>query len=240
MNARRVGPGRAGTPALAATAACPRCLLLDLDGTLVDTAPDLAHALNLLRREHGLEPLAYELIRPHVSHGARMLVRLGFGLLEEDPRFEPLRARFLEIYQEFLTHSSRPFPGMEELLAAIEARDMRWGVVTNKPAWLTHPLLAGLGLERRAACIVSGDTTRNSKPHPEPLLHAARTLGLGPGDCLYVGDARRDIEAGRGAGMRTLVAMFGYIAETERPHEWQADGLVHHPLEILDWCSQAA
>ena len=237
MNARI---RRAAAAKRAPATTLPRCLLLDLDGTLVDTAPDLAQTLNLLRREHELEPLAFELIRPHVSHGARMLIRLGFGLLEEDPRFEPLRLRFLEIYQEYLTHASRPFPGMEELLSAVEARGMSWGVVTNKPARFTHPLLAGLDLERRAACIVSGDTTPRSKPHPEPLLHAARTLGLDPEDCIYVGDAQRDIEAGRGAGMRTLVAMFGYIAESERPHEWQADGMVHHPLEILDWFSQAA
>src|SRR5690606_34188213 len=155
-------------------------------------------------------------------------------------RFDPRRPCFVEIYQEYLVHKSCLFPGMDDLLGAVEARGMRWGVVTNKPAWLTHPLLAGLGLERRAACIVSGDTTPRSKPHPEPLLHAARLLGLGPGECLYVGDAQRDIEAGRGAGMPTLVALFGYIAATELPHEWQADGMVNHPMEILDWFSQAA
>lgn len=213
------------------------CLLLDLDGTLVDTAPDMAYALNLLRAEHGLPALAHELIRPHASHGVGMLIRLGFGLLEEDPRFAPLRLRFLEIYREHLVRASCLFPGMSELLGQIEARGIPWGVVTNKPAWLTEPLLTGLGLAQRAACIVSGDTTPKPKPHPGPLLHAARTIGLRPDVCLYVGDACRDIEAGRSAGMRTLVATFGYIRETDQPEEWQADGFAHHPLEILDWIS---
>jgi phosphoglycolate phosphatase len=213
----------------------PHCLLLDLDGTLVDTAPDFVHTLNLLRAEHGLGPLAADIVRPHVSHGVRMLIRLGFGLLEGDERFEGLRQRFLELYRVHLVRESRPFPGMASVLAAIEARGMRWGVVTNKPAAFTHPLLAGLELEKRAACIVSGDTTAHAKPHPAPLLHAAKLLALAPRDCLYVGDDRRDIDAGRGAGMRTLVAMFGYIAAAENPREWQADGLVHRPEEILAW-----
>lgn len=213
----------------------PHCLLLDLDGTLVDTAPDFAHTLNLLRAEHGLGPLDSDIVRPHVSHGVRMLIRLGFGLLEGDERFEALRQRFLELYRTHLVRESRPFPGMTDVLAAIEARGMRWGVVTNKPAAFTHPLLAGLELEQRAACIVSGDTTAHAKPHPAPLLHAAKLLDLAPRDCLYVGDDRRDIDAGRSAGMRTLVAMFGYIPTAERPQEWQADGLVHHPTEILSW-----
>lgn len=221
-------------------AARSRCLLLDLDGTLVDTAPDMAYALNLLRAEHGLGELAYEIIRPHASHGVRMLIRLGFGLLEEDSRFDPLRTRFLELYRKHLVDASSLFPGMPELLAETEARGVPWGVVTNKPGWLTGPLLEGLGLARRAACIVSGDTTPKPKPHPASLLHAARTVGLPPQACLYVGDASRDIEAGRSAGMRTLVATFGYIRETDQPEEWQADGFVHHPLEILDWISPPA
>ncbi|MDR2877519.1 MAG: HAD-IA family hydrolase [Chromatiales bacterium] len=215
-----------------------RCLLLDLDGTLVDTAPDMAHALNLLRGEHELPPLAYEIIRPHASHGVRMLIRLGFGLLEEDPRFASLRTRFLELYREHLVDASCLFPGMDELLSTIEARDIPWGVVTNKPAWLTEPLLEGLDLTQRAACIVSGDTTPKPKPHPGSLLHAARTVGVPAKACLYVGDASRDIEAGRNAGMRTLVATFGYLRETDQPEEWQADGFVDHPREILAWITK--
>lgn len=212
-----------------------RCLLLDLDGTLADTAPDMTGALNALRAEHGLVALDPELVRPSVSHGARMLIRVGFGLLEDDLRFEPLRERFLELYAERVALESRLFPGMAEVLDEVEARGLCWGVVTNKPARFTRPLLAGLGLEARAACIVSGDTTARAKPHPEPLLHAARSLTQAPGSCLYVGDAERDIEAGRKAGMRTLVAAFGYLAATDRPQEWQPDGLVEHPRQILDW-----
>lgn len=224
--------------AAAHSAPLSRCLLLDLDGTLVDTAPDMAGALNALRAEHGLIALDPELIRPSVSHGARMLIRVGFGLLEDDPRFEPLRDRFLELYAGRVALESRLFPGMAEVLDEVEARGLCWGVVTNKPARFTHPLLAGIGLETRAACIVSGDTTARAKPHPEPLLHAARSLPQAPAACLYVGDAERDIQAGRKAGMRTLVATFGYLAAADRPHEWQPDGLVDHPRQILDWLVQ--
>ena len=213
----------------------PRCLFFDLDGTLVDTAPDLAATLNALRAEHGRTPLDFAVIRPHVSHGARAMVRVGFGIGEEDARFAALRERFLALYRERLMVHSRLFTGMEELLAALETRGVKWGIVTNKPAWLTEPLTAGLGLAQRAACIVSGDSTRNRKPHPEPLLHACALAAVAPSHCLYVGDARRDIEAGRAAGMRTLVALFGYLGEDDRPHEWAADGFIDHPLDILPW-----
>jgi 2-phosphoglycolate phosphatase len=213
----------------------PRCLLFDLDGTLVDTAPDLAATLNALRAEHGLAPLDFAVIRPHVSHGARAMVRVGFGIGEEDARFAALRERFLALYRERLMVHSRLFDGMEELLAALEMRGVQWGIVTNKPAWLTEPLAAGLGLAQRAACIISGDSTRNRKPHPEPLLHASALIGVAPAHCLYVGDARRDIEAGRAAGMKTLVALFGYLGTDDRPQEWDADGLIDHPLDILPW-----
>lgn len=218
----------------------PRCLLFDLDGTLVDTAPDLAATLNTLRAEHGLAPLDFDLIRPHVSHGARAMVRVGFGIGEEDARFSALRERFLALYRDRLMVHSRLFAGMEELLAAVESRGVKWGIVTNKPAWLTEPLAAGLGLAERAACIISGDSTRNRKPHPEPLLHASALVGIAPERCLYVGDARRDVEAGRAAGMRTLVALFGYLGTDDRPHEWEADGLIDHPLDILPWLNAHA
>jgi N-acetyl-D-muramate 6-phosphate phosphatase len=212
-----------------------RCVLLDLDGTLVDTAPDLAWCLNALRAEQALPPLPFAAIRPHVSNGARALVRVGFTLDEADPRFEALRQRLIEIYQANLARESRVFPGMDGLIDALESRAIPWGVVTNKPAALTLPLLAALGLADRAACIVSGDSTAHSKPHPEPLLHASRLVGVTPDGCLYVGDAQRDIVAGRDAGMMTLVALFGYIEAGDRPEAWSADGLVEHPRDILDW-----
>ncbi len=213
----------------------PRCLLFDLDGTLVDTAPDLAATLNALRAEHGQTPLPFDTIRPHVSHGARAMVRVGFAIDEGDARFAALRERFLALYRERLITNSRLFDGMDAVLAALENRGVKWGIVTNKPAWLTEPLLAGLGLASRAACIISGDTTRNRKPHPEPLLHASALVGIAPEHCLYIGDARRDIEAGRAAGMKTLVALFGYLGDDDSPHEWDADGTIDDPLDILDW-----
>ncbi|HHH36597.1 MAG TPA: HAD family hydrolase [Gammaproteobacteria bacterium] len=215
--------------------AAVEAVLFDLDGTLADTAPDLAHALNAVRAEQDLSPLPFEAIRPRVSHGATALIRLGFGLSPGDRDFEPLRQRLLAIYRDQLTRHTRLFPGMAGLLDELEGRAIPWGVVTNKPAWLTEPLLAGLGLAERAACIVSGDSTARRKPDPEPMLHASRLLERSPSACLYVGDARRDIEAGRRAGMRTLVALFGYLDADDRPADWQADGLVHHPAEILSW-----
>lgn len=213
-------------------------VLFDLDGTLADTAPDLAFALNSVLEEQGCAPLPFEHIRPVVSHGAAALIRLGFGLGPQDPGFAPLRARLLEIYRANLARDTRLFPGMEELLAVLEQRGMKWGVVTNKPAWLTEPLLGALSVAHRACCIVSGDTTRQRKPHPEPMFHACAVAGSRPGECVYVGDAQRDVEAGRQAGMKTLVALFGYLDATDRPAEWGADGMVAHPLEILDWVTR--
>jgi phosphoglycolate phosphatase len=212
-----------------------RTVLFDLDGTLADTAPDMAAALNRLLAERGRAPLPYETIRPVVSHGAKALIRLGFGLEPEDAQFEPLRRRFLEIYRADLCRGTRLFPGMTELLAGLRTLGLNWGIVTNKPAFLTEPLVEQLGLGTETACVVSGDTTVNRKPHPEPMLHACALAGSRPPQCLYVGDAERDIEAGREAGMQTLVALFGYLGSDDRPERWGADGLVRTPLEILDW-----
>ena len=225
------------TRSSAADAATPALLtvLFDLDGTLADTAPDMAYALNRVRREHDLAPLPYERIRPHVSHGASALIRLGLSLEPHEPRFEPLRRRFLEIYRDHLTRETRLFPGVAGLLDGIERRGMNWGVVTNKPAALTQPLMEQLGLAARAACIVSGDTTAQRKPHPEPMLYACTQAGSRVAQCLYVGDAQRDIEAGRQAGMQTLVALFGYIGADEQPQCWGANGMIEHPLQILEW-----
>jgi len=215
----------------------PSALLLDLDGTLLDTAPDMGGALNLLRAEHGREPLAAEVIRPVVSHGAMRLVALGFPEAAGDA-FEALRLRFLEIYAANLAVGTRLFPGFEAVLDRLEALGLPWGIVTNKPGWLTDPLLATLGLDRRAACAVSGDTVAERKPHPLPLLHAARLVGVEPERCIYVGDAERDIQAGRAAGMTTVVAAYGYLAVGEDPLQWQPHGVVHAPDELLRWVEQ--
>ncbi len=217
-----------------------RTVLFDLDGTLADTAPDMAAALNRLRGEQGLAPLPYEAIRPVVSHGAKALVELGFGIGADDARFEPLRTRFLEIYAANLCEGTRLFPGMGELLEQLGARGLNWGVVTNKPAFLTEPLIERLGLWDRTACVVSGDSTNNRKPHPEPMLHGCALAGSRPEQCLYVGDAERDIAAGREAGMTTLVALFGYIGADDRPQEWGADGAIRAPGEILEWVERHA
>lgn len=212
-----------------------QAVLFDLDGTLLDTAPDMAYALNLLRAEQGRAPLPYEDIRPRVSDGSAGLIRLAFGLEPQAAEFEPLRRRFLDLYQAHLVRATRLFPGMEAVLRRLEETRIAWGVVTNKPAWLTDPLMRALGLWERAACVVSGDTTANRKPHPEPLEHACRLAATRPADCLYVGDARRDIEAGHRAAMHTLIAMFGYVGADTAPESWGADGMVGQPQELLEW-----
>ena len=212
-----------------------RCVLFDLDGTLVDTAPDLANALNQTLANHGKQPLPFDAIRPSVSLGGAALVRSGFNLRETDPGFTPLRDEFLEIYRDNLAHHSCLFPGMEQVLSELEQKRVSWGIVTNKPAWLTDPLMQELELDARTDCIVSGDTLEHRKPHPAPLLHACDILKCVPEETLYVGDARRDIEAGTSAGMTTLVATYGYIDTADNPESWGADGLVDSPAEILAW-----
>lgn len=211
-----------------------RGVLLDLDGTLLDTAPDMADALNRLRADEGLENLPFERIRPHVSHGALRLIRIGFGDPEPE-RFESLRGRYLDIYRQGLANRTRLFDGFDEVLATLERSGIPWGVVTNKPGWLTVPLLEQLGLASRSACIVAGDTLPERKPHPLPLLHAAGLLGLEPRACLYLGDAERDVQAARNAGMIPLVAGFGYLDEGEDPAAWRPDGILDRPAGLLDW-----
>ncbi len=212
-----------------------RTVLFDLDGTLADTAPDLAYALNTLLQQDRRTPLAYEQIRPVVSHGANAILRLGYDVALESNEFAALRNRFLEIYRANLARATRLFPGMDDLLSYIEDADMNWGVVTNKPAFLTDPLIAALGLASRAVCVVSGDTTANRKPHPEPLLYGCGLAGSAATQCLYIGDAERDITAGREAGMATLVALFGYLGADDHPESWGADALANDPQEIISW-----
>ncbi len=211
------------------------CVLFDLDGTFADTAPDLAYALNRLLQAHGRPPADYGRVREAASHGGRALIQVGFGLNPEQTGFEPLRQQLLALYRDNIQRHTRLFPGIPELLDRLEQRGLRWGLVTNKPGWLTEPLIAGLGLNGRPACVVSGDTTAHAKPHPGPILHACKLAARDPGACLYVGDAERDIRAGRSAGTATLVALFGYIGAQDRPREWGADGCIEHPLQVLDW-----
>lgn len=213
----------------------PRLLLLDLDGTLADTAADLGFALNELLREHDRDPLPFDRIRPVASDGSIALIRLGFGPGPDDGGFEPLRERFLELYAANLCTYTRLFPGMETVLESAEEAGCAWGVVTNKPGWLTDPLVERLGLTDRAACVVSGDTVERRKPWPDPLLHACELAGVRAGDTLYVGDAGRDIEAARRAGIPVLAATWGYIAADDDPAGWGAEAVIHAPGEILRW-----
>jgi N-acetyl-D-muramate 6-phosphate phosphatase len=211
-----------------------KAVLLDLDGTLLDTAPDMAHALNLLRSERALEPLAFSAVRPHVSHGAAALVKLGFPQADE-PAMVELRARYLELYRDNLSIHTQPFEGFDATLRRLENAGIRCGVVTNKPAFLTEPLLDAVGLRARMGCVVSGDTVGQRKPHPAPMLHAAAEIGCEPAACLYVGDAERDVVAAQAAGMRVLVALFGYLGESDRPEAWRPDGYIHRPADLVDW-----
>ncbi len=212
-----------------------KCVLFDLDGTLVDTAPDMAFALNQTLLRHGRAPLPAAVIRPSVSMGGVALVKLAFRLDEADPAFTGLRDEFLTIYRANLCRDSRLFPGMEQVLSTLEQSGLSWGIVTNKPGWLTQPLMQALALDTRAPCIVSGDTLTQRKPHPAPLLHACRLLRRTPEETVYVGDDRRDMQAGNSAGTATLAAAYGYIGPGEDPHSWGADGLLEHPQQILPW-----
>lgn len=215
-------------------------VLFDLDGTFADTAPDLHYAIDRVMLSQGLAPLSLEQIRPAVSHGSQAMLKVAFGMQPEDPGYDELRMRFLDTYLANIAKQTRLFDGMERLLNEFDNLGVSWGIVTNKPAWLTDPLMEGLGLSRRAACIVSGDTTEHAKPHPEPILHACRLVGVEPRHSIYVGDAQRDIEAGNRAGTLTLVALFGYLSEDDSPDNWQATGSVAHPMEILDWLTTEA
>ena len=210
-------------------------VLFDLDGTLVDTAPDLGYALNTLLEQEGHQPLDHARIRPVASHGSAGLLKLGFGIEKEDPVYPALQQRFLSLYAENIARESALFIGMQQVLESLAANDIRWGVVTNKPSFLTIPLMEALQLIESAACIVSADTTPYSKPHPAPMLHACELLDAKPVDCIYIGDAERDIQAAHNAQMRSVVALYGYISETDDPESWQADCLINHPHEILQW-----
>ena len=208
-------------------------VLFDLDGTLVDTAPDLGYALNLQLERHDKPTLSDATIRPFASHGSRGLIGLGFGVTPKDVNFLALRDEYLSLYDQVFTRSPRLFDGMDDVLKALEKQKLKWGIVTNKPRRFTQPLVASLGLHTRAVCVVSGDDAIKPKPSPETLLLACKEAQVKPNQCIYIGDAARDIEAGRAAGMKTAVALFGYIDKTDKPHEWGADAMIQAPSDIL-------
>jgi len=208
-------------------------VLFDLDGTLVDTAPDLGYALNLQRERHGLAFLPEETIRPYASHGSRGLLEIGFGLLPTDASFEAMRTEYLDLYTQVMTRQPVLFDGMAEALQAIEQRGLRWGIVTNKPRRFTMPMVEHMGLDVRAGAVISGDDAPQPKPSPQTLLLACEHMAIDPQTVLYIGDAERDIQAGKAAGMKTLVALFGYLATTDNPQAWGADGCIQQPQELL-------
>ena len=211
-----------------------RAILFDMDGTLLDTAPDMAGALNALRAEEGLAPMPYEMVRSAVSHGAAQVVTTGFPDAAGD-KSTALQRRFLEIYRGALSRGTQLFPGMGQVLDALAVRGLKSGIVTNKAGWLTEPLLGELGLRVRFDCVVSGDTLAERKPHPLPLLHAAKLAGVAPGECIYVGDAERDVQAAHAAGMAALVANYGYLRADEDSTAWGGDGYLGRALDLLTW-----
>ena len=211
----------------------PAAVLFDLDGTLVDSAPDLAHAGNALRLRRQLHALPVERFRPMTGSGARGMIGVALGIEAGDERFEALKTEFLEAYAACLDERTRVFEDLWPVLGALESAQLPWGIVTNKAARFTTPVVRAAGLAERSAVVVSGDTTPHAKPHPEPLLEAARRLGLAAADCVYVGDDLRDVQAGRAAGMRTVAVRWGYLGTGEAIERWGADHVIDQPHELL-------
>lgn len=207
-------------------------VLFDLDGTLVDTAPDLVAVLNQLLRETQRAPMPYAIARNEVSNGALGLLRLGFGLEREAPELPELRQRFLDAYMNHVCIKSRLFIEIKYLIRNMDELGTRWGIVTNKPQAMTDKLLAELGIAAHPGCVIGGDRLPERKPHPAPLQLAAAELGVAPEHCVYIGDAERDIAAGRAAGMATVAALYGYIRPADEPNQWGADALLRHPREL--------
>ena len=210
-----------------------KAALFDFDGTFADTAPDLAAAVNAMRTKRGLEPLAPATVRPYASMGARGLLRIGFDITPEHPDYAAMKDEFLDNYAAAICVHTRLFDGMHELIGELTARHIAWGIVTNKATRFTSRLVRELAVT--PACIVCGDSTPHLKPHPAPLLLAAEQLKLRPGDCVYVGDDLRDIQAGRAAGMRCVAVEYGYHgADNPGPQTWNADAIITHPRELLE------
>ncbi|NRO97571.1 HAD-IA family hydrolase [Paraburkholderia sp. NMBU_R16] len=209
-----------------------RGVLFDLDGTLADTAPDLVAAVNKMRADRGLDMVPLDTLRPLASAGARGLIGGAFGIGPDDQGYASMREEFLANYEADLCIETTLFPGIDELLDVLDARNVRWGIVTNKVGRLTMPLVEQLGLASRAACVVSGDTTPHSKPHPAPLLHAAESLAMRPERIVYIGDDLRDVQAGFAAGMITVAAAYGYCGTDLPPAMWHAQHVVDSPQQL--------
>lgn len=216
-----------------------RAVLFDFDGTLADTAPDLGHALNRLRTARGLSELPLSLIRPQASAGSRGLLGLGFNIKPGDIGYEAMRDEFLDYYTQHLCHDTCLFPGVDALLQRLGQLNLPWGIVTNKPARFAHPLIQQLGLAQQAACVICGDETLNTKPHPEPLLTASSKIAVPPADCIYLGDDIRDVQASHAAGMQPVIARYGYLGNDQPLEKWGTPYLIDHPEELLAYLHEA-
>jgi len=212
-----------------------KAVLFDLDGTFADTAPDLAAALNHVRSLYDLPSLPLETLRPQASHGSAGLLKVGFDVEPDAAKFTTLRDAFLDYYTAHICDHTELFPGMAELIDVLEQRDLPWGIVTNKPHRFTVPLMEALGYAQRATCLISGDTCLRAKPYPDPLFRASEMMGIPPKNCIYLGDDLRDIEAGQGAGMRSIIAGYGYIDERADLNTWHSDGEIDNPLGLLNY-----
>jgi 2-phosphoglycolate phosphatase len=212
-----------------------RGVLFDLDGTLLDTVPDLAYALNQVRLAQSLSPLTPADLRPIANLGSKAMVKLAFGIEDSDAKFKSMREDFLSAYENHLADSTQFFPQMEDVLTHLETNNIPWGIVTNKLSRHTKALLAALRIDHRPACTISGDSLPTFKPDPAPILHACQLLKQAPQHCIYVGDAVTDVMASKAAGTTSIVALYGYIHGDDDPYSWKADGYINQPLELLKW-----
>jgi N-acetyl-D-muramate 6-phosphate phosphatase len=216
-----------------------QAILFDLDGTLVDSAPDLAHAANAMLAQRGLPPVPYDELRPLAGSGARGMLSRTFGRTPADDDYIALRDEFHALYEQCMLASARAFDGIEPLLGQLQARGLPWGIVTNKARRFAGPMVQALPPLAGAATLVCGDCTPHTKPHPAPLLEAARRLALDPARCVYVGDDARDVAAGHAAGMRTVAVAWGYLGPGAVVHDWRAGHVIHAPAELLNWLDLA-
>jgi len=216
------------------------CVLFDLDGTLLDTAPDLTSALNHTLVKFGFPTVSACYITPYISYGAAVMIEQALTETVDGALKAEMLDNLLNYYEQHIANFTKPFPGMMSLLETLESKKIPWGIVTNKRERMALPLMRALNLTERAACIICGDTTAHSKPHPEPMLTASRQIGVAASECLYVGDAAHDMTAGQAANMKTLTAAYGYLKPDDKPQNWGADALITHPTEILDWITRHA
>ncbi len=212
-----------------------RGVLFDLDGTLLDTAPDLVYAFNQLRHDHDLPAMSLAELRPIISLGSKIMIKRLLGIDENSPHFNALREKFLAVYEEHLADSTQFFPGIEEVLSHLDETQMPWGIVTNKLTRHTSALLKALRIDHRPICVICGDSLPTFKPDPAPILYACQLLQQDPKTCLYIGDSLTDVTASKAAGTASLVALYGYIGEEENPIAWAADGYIQQPIEIMKW-----